>query len=180
MIDLLPVTFISIWFVGLAGFLFYLFFEMPSIYQLKPAIYRYGLLVLKRSRIFNHDRYAVNTNEIFLTKHGRSIFINLDECLFCRKLSYFWVSPFPVKGKINFIGEKVIVTGRIPVGTTVFLGFIITTFLTFLFVEKMSNIFMELSYFLPIFVVAIIISVLFERFRALKVANEILGELFEN
>jgi len=115
--------FIGAWLVAVISW-FYSIYEFVSMHRF-PSTFILGRLVLKESAPFPIERAPIDTARVYKTRIGKFKFLNPRECLFCLKFQIFALriqTPFPIKGRIRLDNGVATIEGRIPLGTTIFLG----------------------------------------------------------
>lgn len=114
----------AVGFVSIASLLYFLY-ECASLYRLRPSAFRWGRLVLKESFPFPLHTSVIEPGRVYKARIGQFRFLNSRECLFCPKFAIFPLrvhTPFPVKGRIRWSNGGATIEGRIPLGSTVFVG----------------------------------------------------------
>lgn len=116
--------FVGAWLVALISW-FYSLYEFVSMHRFRASTFTRGRLVFQESAPFPIERTTIDTGRVYKTRIGKFQFLNPRECLFCLKFQIFSLriqTPFPIKGRIRLDNGVATIEGRIPLGTTIFLG----------------------------------------------------------
>jgi len=111
-------------FVSMASLLYGLY-EFALLHRLRPSAFKWGRLALKESSSLPVDTSGIEPGRVYKTRIGQFRFLKPPECLFCPKFEIFTLrvhTPFPVKGRIRWRNGVATIEGRIPLGSTVFVG----------------------------------------------------------
>lgn len=115
------IIFIVAWCIGIVSW-FFAIYEFIAVHRLTYSSFRYGRLVYVASEPISLPAHLIKPDQIIKTRNGRFKFVNEQECLLSRKIFVIFPTPFPIKGKIRWHNGMAKIEGRIPLGTTVFLG----------------------------------------------------------
>jgi len=131
---LAPIGLIVCFAVAGIGILFFYFaiFEFIAVRRFTYSFFGFGKLVYVESDDIPLPVEIIYLQQVIKTENGKFRLVNEKECLFFEKLKLWpfrFPTPFPLKGKIRWSNGIAEIEGRIPLGTSVFLGswFIIWT-----------------------------------------------------
>jgi hypothetical protein len=131
---LAPIGLIVCFAVAGIGILFFYFaiFEFVAVRRFTYSFFGFGKLVYVESDDIPLPVEIIYLQQVIKTENGKFRLVNEKECLFFEKLKLWpfrFPTPFPLKGKIRWRNGIAEIEGRIPLGTSVFLGswFIIWT-----------------------------------------------------
>ena len=99
--------------------------EFIAVRLFKYSFFGFGKLVYAESDDIPLPVETIHLQQIIKTENGKFKFVNEKECLFFERLKLWpfrFHSPFPLKGKIRWRIGIAEIEGRIPLGTSVFLG----------------------------------------------------------
>jgi hypothetical protein len=113
-------------------FIYFAIFEFVAVRRFKYSFFGFGKLVYVESGDIPLPVEVIYLQQVIKTENGKFKFVNEKECLFFEKLKLWpfrFPTFFPLKGKIRWRNGIAEIEGRIPLGTSVFLGswFIIWT-----------------------------------------------------
>ncbi len=101
-------------FLGIAEFIGMQLF-ISSIYSVGIKLY---------SQVSDIPQPIEINNEKIIMEEGKFKFVSNNECLFTSRIFFFKFfrlsTPFPFKGRVVWSGSRATITGRIPLGTTLF------------------------------------------------------------
>ena len=118
------IIFVTAWGIGVLSW-FIAIFELIAVSRFVYFPFGFGKLVYVESQAIPLPAESIYMQEVIKTENGKFKFVYEKECLFFQKLkwwSFRLYTPFPLKGKIRWRNGIAEIEGRIPLGTSVFLG----------------------------------------------------------
>jgi hypothetical protein len=113
-----------LWFCAVLSWV-YGVWESIAMFRLKAAAFRRGRIVLASNRALPKPVAANWSDERIVTASGQFRFLSPTELVFCPRFHWFSFrvhTPFPIKGRICFGESYALVTGRVPLGSSLFFG----------------------------------------------------------
>jgi hypothetical protein len=104
---------------------FFAIFEFVAVSRFAHFPFRFGKLVYFESEAIPLPAESIDMQKVIKTENGKFKFVTQKECLFFQKLKLWGFrlyTPFPLKGKIRWRNGSAEIEGRIPLGTSLFLG----------------------------------------------------------
>ncbi len=118
------IVFCAAWGIGVLSW-FFILFESIAVHRFAYLPFGFGKLVYLESEAIPLPAESIHMQQVIKTENGKFKFVSQKECLFFQKIKWWGFrlhTPFPLKGKIRWRNGIAEIEGRIPLGTSVFLG----------------------------------------------------------